>query len=717
MSRPLFLTLLLTISFFSISNAQTILTCSESTVPPVVKGEGITERTGDFVLNCAGGAPGAMVTGNLSIFLNVNVTNRVVGNTVTGVVFTVDNGSGPQPVTSPGMITAPGTLMYNDLSFALSPTGTATLRIENIRADANQLQFQPNSSVEAFIAFNTNLLSMNTDGFAVATPVHGLYEGSTNALICEQHGSPLPENTASVAAFLKSNAAFSSTRLTEGFASAFAQRGAFESLNADTGTRFLITYSGFPQGAQLFVPQLVAGSDALQPTAGGDLGVPASGGKYAPSAGGSLLLALVQGADANGAGGSVTYAPGAPGSPAVSFDEMSQLTLNNGTATAVYEVVDANPFVQESAQFPTFLGLTPFSGEAVVTTETVSLAPVSTVMVATTHDPIPRFVAVTPPPDCDIIGDCNASYYPRLYVNTVPINLTAASGGNYQVGYVQVNNRGGGHMSWIASIDYLNGSGWLNIDPSSGIDNATIYVQALPANLTPGTYQAILTVDAGSQTGSLTVPITFVVTAAAPPPTPTISSIVNGATFVSGPAIPGSIATLLGADLGGKNVSVDFGAMPALILFDSSTQINVVVPAGLGSAASSQLTVTVNGVQMTPQTVPLGAFGPGIFKNGILDQNGLVNGANAPAKAGSILQIFATGLSGVGSITARVNGAVIDSPVYAGPAPGIPGVQQVNVRLPAGLTGTTAAVEVCGGVSSQSAEATCSPAAQVAISQ
>lgn len=120
---------------------------------------------------------------------------------------------------------------------------------------------------------------------------------------------------------------------------------------------------------------------------------------------------------------------------------------------------------------------------------------------------------------------------------------------------------------------------------------------------------------------------------------------------------------------------------------------------------------------MAPQTVPLGAFGPGIFKNGILDQNGLVNGANAPAKAGSILQIFATGLSGVGSITARVNGAVIDSPVYAGPAPGIPGVQQVNVRLPAGLTGTTAAVEVCGGVSSQADQATCSPAAQVAISQ
>ena len=719
MFRPFFLSLLLTIPFISASNAQTILSCTESTVPPVVKGEGITERTGDLVLVCSGGAPGAVVTGNLSIFLSVNITNRVIGNTATGIVFTIDNGSGPQPVNSPGTITAPGTLMYNGLSFTLSSSGSATLRIANIRADANQIQFQPNTSVQEFLAFNTNLLSMSTDQFPVATPVYGLYAGSSSSLVCEQHGSPLPANVASVAAFLTSQAAFSSTRLTEGFASAFAQRSAFESLNADTGTRFLITYSGFPQEAQLFVPTVVAGSDAPQPTAGGDLGVPASGGKYAPSAGGSLLLALVQGTDANGAGGAVMYTPGMLGSGTVSFDSMSQLSINNGTAIAVYEVVDANPFVQESAQFPTFLGLTPFSGEAVVTNETVSLAPVSTVTTATAKDPIPRFVAVTPPPDCDIIGDCNASYYPRLYVNSTPVTLTAPSGGNFQAGYVQVNNRGGGHMEWAASVTYTNGSGWLIINPSSGIDNATIFLDALPANLTPSTYQAVLTVDAGAQTGSMSVPITFVVTAPkappAPPPTPSVSSIVNGATFVGGPAVPGSIATLLGADLAGKNVAVTFGGMPAQVLFDSSTQINAVVPSALGSQTSSQLTVSVDGNQMAAQTVPLGEFGPGIFKSGILNQDGQVNSASHPAKLPNILQIFATGLSGNGVLTARINGTVVDPPVYAGPAPGIPGVQQVNVQLPTNLAGTTAAIEVCGGVSSQPDQAVCSPAVQVAI--
>ncbi len=47
-----------------------------------------------------------------------------------------------------------------------------------------------------------------------------------------------------------------------------------QNLNADTGTRIIVQYSGFPAGAQLFVPTVVAGSDATQPTAGGDLGCP-----------------------------------------------------------------------------------------------------------------------------------------------------------------------------------------------------------------------------------------------------------------------------------------------------------------------------------------------------------------------------------------------------------------------------------------------------------
>lgn len=715
MSRPFFLAFVLTFFIFGFSKAS-ILTCSESAVPPIVKGEGLAERTGDIALNCSGGSAGAIVDGNLSVFLNVNITNRLAGNAVTGVIFTIDTGSGPQPVNITPILGGPSTLIYNGVHFALSPTGTATLRIANIRAAAAELGLAPNTVIRAFLGFNSNLVSVTNSNFTVGTPLRGLYDGFSSSIVCAQHGSPLPDDTHSLASFLKSDSVYASTRLTEGFADAFDPRGTWESLNADSGTRFLVTYSGFPSGARLFVPDVVAGSDAVTPTGGGDFGVPASGGQYAPGGAGSLLLARVQGADANGAGGAPVYTPGSPGSGTVSFDSMSEVTLANGTGVVVYEVVDANPTVQETAQFPTFLGLTPFSGTAVVTNETVSLAPVSTVMTATAHDPIPRFEALTPPNDCQIVGDCGANYNPKLYVNNTPINVTSASGGNAVSAYTQVNNRGGGHLFWSATISYTNGSGWLTLYPDNGVDNSTIRIDASPANLQPGTYKAVLTINADDpQSSSASIPITFVVTAPAPP-VPTVTSIVNGATFAAGPAVPGSIFTLMGATLSGKNVEVSFDGLPAQILFDNDTQINLVVPAGLGGKSSAQLVVIVDGSSSVTKPVALAGFGPGIFSNGILNQDGQVNSSSHPAQADSILQIYATGLSGTGIISARVNGKVVD-PAYGGAAPGIAGVQQLNVQLPAGLTGPTAQVEVCGGFGGVASQPTCSPAVQVAIAQ
>jgi uncharacterized protein (TIGR03437 family) len=713
MSRPFFLYFVLTFAIFSFSKAS-ILTCNESAVPPVVKGEGITERTGDIALECSGGAPGAIVNGNLSIFLNANITNRLMGSNFTGVLFTIDNGSGPQPVNVLPIIGGPSTLIYNGITFALSSAGTATLRIQNIRADASELGQSPGSVIQAFLGFNSSLVSITNSVFTVGTPVPGLYAGFSTSLVCAQRGSPLPNNLKSFSSFLASNAAFSSTRLTEGFADAFNPRSAWQSLNADTGTRFLISYSGFPAGARLFVPDVVAGSDAVAPTAAGDLGVRASGGKYTPGGSGSLLLARVQGTDANGAGGAPVYAPLPPGSGTVTFDSTNEVFLNNGSGFAVYEVMDANPTVQETAQFPTYLGLAPFSGDAIVTTETVSLAPISTVSEATAHDPIPRFVSLPPPSDCGVIGDCGASYYPQLFVNTAPINLTSQSAGNIQSGYTEVNNRGGGHLIWTATITYANGSGWLQLYPDNGIDNTTIRVDASPANLTAGTYRAILTVEAGPQAGSATIPITFVVTAHGTTSSiPTVTSVVNGASFAAGPAVPGSIFTLIGTNLAGKNLVVQFDGMSAQVLFAGDTQINVVVPTGLGTKSSSQLVVVVDGTSSLTQLVPLAGFNPGIFSGGILNQDGQVNGSSHSAHAGSILQIFATGLSGSGTITAQVNGNTLE-PAFAGPAPGLVGVQQVNVQLPASSMEPTAQVAVCGA---SPYAAKCSPAVQVVISR
>src|SRR5204863_8737104 len=122
---------------------------------------------------------------------------------------------------------------------------------------------------------------------------------------------------------------------------------------------------------------------------------------------------------------------------------------------AVCDVVDATPSVRQVAQFPTFLGIPAITSgsTAVVASEQVAFAPVSNVTVASTTEPIPRFLPVAAPSDCSGLGDCNASYFPSLSVTiSQPLQFTAQSGSALQTKTVQVNNRGGGVLSWTASI-------------------------------------------------------------------------------------------------------------------------------------------------------------------------------------------------------------------------------------------------------------------------
>ncbi|HEY6392306.1 MAG TPA: hypothetical protein VIX89_13555 [Bryobacteraceae bacterium] len=703
-------------SVFGLLKAQPVLTCQSTAVPPIVAGEGITERIGDIVMSCTGGTPGAQVTGNFSVFLNVNITNHVSGNTVTDVVFTVDNGSGPQPVNTPGMLVATNQLVYNGLSYTLSSMGSALLRIANIRAAANLTGLGPNHPINAFLSFNLTGPPSTNSQLLVATAEPALLASFSSKIVCAPNGSPLSDNPASFASFLASRSIFNSTRVTEGFADAFNPRSAPANLNANSGTRVIVHYSGFPNSARLFVPDVIAGSDAVQPTAAGDFGLVPSGGRYAPTGIGSLLLARVVNTDANGAGGSVVYVPGPPGSGVVSLDSMRELTIVNGQTFAVYEVVDADPHAVEFAQFPTVLGLAAGASTGVQTFEDVSLAPVSTVYTASSTDPIPRYQAIAPATDCNLLNDCGASYFPKLFVDTTPMQFTAQAGSNFQVAYTRVNNQGGGNMLWNATVRYTNGSGWLRVDPTSGINNATIRVDALPANLTAGIYNATLTVDAGPVAGSRVVPITLTVNAAPPPaPSPAVTTIVNGASFAPGFVAPGSIATIFGTKFMGASVGVTFDAMPAKILFAGDTQLNVMIPMELGARTSAKLVVTVDGMSSAAQGISLAPFAPAIFKNGILNQDYSLNVSGSGARPGTVIQIFATGLAGDGAITAKIGDLVIPQPNYGGPAPGLIGVQQVNVALPSDLTGPTANVSVCGVM--KFAEPVCSPAVQVMLAQ
>jgi uncharacterized protein (TIGR03437 family) len=287
-------------------------------------------------------------------------------------------------------------------------------------------------------------------------------------------------------------------------------------------------------------------------------------------------------------------------------------------------------------------------------------------------------------------------------------------------GYIPIRNGGGGILDWNVTISYQTGSGWLFLDYSSGQGNASVRVWSDTKNLTAGTYHATININGGGA-GNQSLPLTLTVAALPPPPpvvtppvvtTPTVvvSKVVNAATFAATPLVAGSLGTLMGSHLAGKSVAVTFDGSPATLLYSSDTQINLQVPAALGSKTSANLVVTVDGVSSAPFPVTLAPAWPAIFAHGVLNQDNLENTSATAAKSGSILQIFATGIPKNAQVSAQYAGRKDLVPLYAGEAPTVPGVQQVNVALPEGAS--SADLLICAMVAGQQY---CSSAYPIAV--
>jgi uncharacterized protein (TIGR03437 family) len=685
-----------------------------SATPVAVRSEGLAEKLGDIVLGCSGGTPGLTITGNLTVQLSVPITNRLSPGTAGDIVVTVDTGSGQVSANvQQQQLQTPQVVSLNGFSFTLPPSGNVTIRIDNLRGSATSTFAGQIIATLALNNLSTMTLVNNSVVVALAQP--GLLSNSSSTTI-RCIGSPVPTNP-SFTNFILAGTHFESTRFTEGFASAFQTKGPMET----AGTRFIVKYTNVPAGILLFVPNTVAGSDAQQPTAAGDLGTPPGIGSYVPGSK-TLLLALVQGADSTGNGG-------LPVAPA--FDAVSQLPIVGGSTYAVYEVLDSNPTVLESAQFPVFVGTSATSTVAAGTAnESVSFAPVSTDSTANTSAPIPRFIAVAPQSDCQSIGDCGAAYFPAMQIFAQSIVFTAIQGGLalQPPGYIAVQNpnRNQSVLNWVATIKYQNGSDWLTLENPFGLNNGSIRVWAAPQKLAPGTYNAWVVIDGGSA-GTQSVPVTLIVTAlppttppsnpppvTTPPNNPAVTSVTNGANFLAGPVVAGSIAAISGSKFSGKSLAVTFDGTAAKILNSSDTQINVLVPDGLGSKTSAQVVVTVDGLTSTAMTVPLAFAAPAICANCILNPDYSVNTATSGAAASSVVHIFTTGLpeSG-GTVLVKIHDRDGLVPASWGADPDLPGLQVVDVAVPGDLPAMTTTALVC--VVDGSGNQTCSAPAPITL--
>ena len=213
-------------------------------------------------------------------------------------------------------------------------------------------------------------------------------------------------------------------------------------------------------------------------------------------------------------------------------------------------------------------------------------------------------------------------------------------------------------------------------------------------------------------------------------PSLTPGSVVNAATFQSGPVAPGEIVALFGSALGPptpalltltnprlvanslQGVQVYFDGVPASVLYASARQVNAVVPYSVAGRASTEVQLEYLGVRSNAVTLPVTATAPGIFSStgsgqgqgAILNaHDDSVNSTFNPAARGDWVSIFATG-AGV-TTPASIDGFVASAPLstpnaavsitmgglpcqieYKGAAPGlVSGVLQINAQVPAGL--------------------------------
>jgi uncharacterized protein (TIGR03437 family) len=673
----------------------TSLECQASVEPAFIRSEGLAERLGTVTLVCSG-LEGGFVASNMTLTVSAPVANRISRETV-DVVLTADTNLGRRVIG--GSPRALGnSLQFEPFFFFLPDDGRTVFQISNIRITPNPADDRPISV--SFVTAGSSAFRIRSNPVVAASPRLGLL-ASTATLSIAVSASPLPDSI-NFRTLLAAKTKTVTFRVTESAAAVFERRKP----DASNGIRILIRYAGLPRGTRVFVPEVIVGLNATEATSAGDLGVPASPGRYAPGASGSLLLVRVREVDESGAGGSLPLGASQLRGQDLTPSDVSEVTLRNGSGWAAFEVLDTDLSAMESALIPTFIAAPAPAGEGTTATARISLAPLSEALGSSSEGPVPRFRDLPPGSDCVLVGGCDAT--PRLVVDAqgLQFNPTTLSR------VIRLTNAGTGTLRWSSRVMYRNGSGWLRVTPESGTGDAVVTVASVPDLLPPGNYEAVLIIDAGSAAGSRMLPITLTLAAAPAGDPPRFWTVGNAADLGVAALAPGSLATLQGTRLRGGSTTVTFDGVAGRIVALAEGEITVVVPERLG--ARVQLVVTVDGISSAAVSVAIAHSAPAIFARGILNADGSVNSERNPQQAGGALQVFATGLALSGEVSVRIHDREIVAPLFAGPAPGLPGVQQVNFTVPADLPSLAAEVIVCSAGDAGAAR-TCSPPRGVTI--
>jgi uncharacterized protein (TIGR03437 family) len=169
-------------------------------------------------------------------------------------------------------------------------------------------------------------------------------------------------------------------------------------------------------------------------------------------------------------------------------------------------------------------------------------------------------------------------------------------------------------------------------------------------------------------------------------------TMVNAASLAPGDVAPGEIVSIFGSGFAPTGTQLLFDGKSATTFYTGASQINALVPTSLTAGSTTEISIVVAGAAVAVFSSNVVVAIPGIFTvaGGIgqaaaINQDGTVNSASNPAARESVIVLYATGQGADLSAVSLTIGGYSAALPYAGPAPGFPGLMQINAQIPGGF--------------------------------
>ena len=408
-------------------------TCSSTGagVPPIVRGEGLSELVADLILNCTGGTPtpsGAPVpTADVRVFINTNLSGRLTNADFSEALLLIDDPAPAQQVActpGPCAVTGAGASGVNFLNGSnpnvfqarqtvlngltwfnvpIDPPGpgaTRIFRFTNIRANAAQIGISSSLIPTQVVAFTTiGGVPINAPNQTVAFILSGQSGALTDAAGNTVSSLSFAQSGGANTALISSSAATGGAgnylvSVREGFSNAFRRRNFSTTTTVSQNNPGAIynTETGFYNAAFTATNGL---NSAGLPTQGTRIAA-----KFSNIPTGATLYVTVKPVNtaanivlvSTDSSGSGAYSPVNQTTTALfgsSQFGIAPVTITNGSGMAVWEVVSGDDplFVQ----IFNFGIVAAYASPLAPGTVTTSFAPLSSTTTSDASSPLPRF--------------------------------------------------------------------------------------------------------------------------------------------------------------------------------------------------------------------------------------------------------------------------------------------------------------------------------------